>query len=138
MIMPILAVANVSDSIAFYQDKLGFSVGVNMPGDDGNPFFAIVDKGESAHIGLQLDSTAGERGKGVIFMVYVPEGTDMEAYYNEVQGNGATIAEPLKEEYWGDQLFSVTDPDGYYLSLCKTVKQMTPDEIAEAAKQTAG
>lgn len=130
MIMPILAVSNITASIAFYQDKLGFSVGVNMPGEDGMPFFAIVDKGAPVHIGLQQDNNAGERGKGVIFMVYVSDDTDMHAYYAEVQEKGAPIIEELKEEYWGDQLFSVTDPDGYYLSLCKTVKQMTPEEIS--------
>jgi len=129
MIMPVLTVSNISQSIAFYQDTLGFSVGVTMPGEDGSPWFAIVDKGETVHIGLQYDPAIGERGKGVVFMVYVPDGTDMEAYYTEVQSKGAPIAEALKEEYWGDQLFSVTDPDGYYLSICKTVKQMTPDEI---------
>lgn len=131
MIMPILAVSNMSASLAFYQDVLGFSVGVSMPGEDGTPFFAIVDKGELVHVGLQNDPKhVGERGSGVVFMLYVPDGTDMEAYYNEVKGKGASILEELKEEYWGDQLFSVSDPDGYYLSLCKTVKQMTPDEIA--------
>lgn len=100
-----------------------------MPGEDGTPFFAIVDKGTTVHIGLQQDNNAEERGKGVIFMVYMEADMDMQVYYDEVQGNGATIIEELKEEYWGDQLFSVSDPDGYYISLCKTVKQMTPEEI---------
>lgn len=135
MIMPVLTVSDVNESISFYQDKLGFNVGVNMPGEDGNPWFAIVDKGPTSHIGLQRDDSEGERGKGVVFMVYVADDTDMDAYYNEVQGAGATITEPLREEYWGDQLFSVSDPDGYFISLCKTVKQMTPEEVAAAAAQ---
>jgi uncharacterized glyoxalase superfamily protein PhnB len=130
MIMPVLAVSNIAQSMAFYQDTLGFSVGVSLPGEDGTPFFVIVKKSETAQIGLQSDPTLGERGKGVIFMVYVPEETDMQAYYREVQDKEAPITEPLREEYWGDQLFSVTDPDGYYISLCKTVKQMTAEEIA--------
>jgi uncharacterized glyoxalase superfamily protein PhnB len=104
-----------------------------MPGEDGTPWFAIVQKGAQVQIGLGVqpngESTEGF-GKGIVLMLYVPEGTDMEAYYEAVKGKGATIAEALKVEYWGDQLFSVTDPDGYYLSLCKTVKQMTADEIA--------
>lgn len=53
MIMPILAVSNITASLGFYQDVLGFSVGVSMPGEDGAPFFAIVDKGATVHIGLQ-------------------------------------------------------------------------------------
>ncbi len=130
MIMPVLAVKDLSASIAFYKDKLGFNHGMTMPGPDGAPNFAIVDLSPQAMFGLQLDANApAQRGDGVIFMVYVNEATDIDAYYADVQSKGVTIVEPIKTEYWGDRIFSVKDPDGYYLTLTKTVKQMSMDEI---------
>jgi uncharacterized glyoxalase superfamily protein PhnB len=132
MIMPTVAVKDIEASIAFYVNKLGFTHGVTMPGPDGKPNFAIVDLGEAVHIGLQLDTATEHRGNGVVFMVYVADSTDIDAYYAQVQKNGAVIEEPIKTEYWGDRVFSLRDPDGYFLSLCKTVKAMSVDEIREA------
>ncbi|MBL8165914.1 MAG: VOC family protein, partial [Anaerolineae bacterium] len=110
--------------------KLGFNHGMTMPGPDGAPNFAIVDLSPQAMFGLQLDANPpAHRGDGVIFMVYVNEATDIDAYYADVQSKGVTIVEPIKTEYWGDRIFSVKDPDGYYLTLTKTVKQMSMDEI---------
>jgi hypothetical protein len=45
-----------------------------------------------------------------------------DAYYAErASGHRALI----KDEYWGDRVFSLRDPTGYMLTMCKTVKQMS-------------
>lgn len=137
MIMPILVVKDLDSSVKFYKDSLGFNHDVTMPGADGTLNFAIVSLNNNAvSIGLQLEAEPpAHRGDGVVFMVYVSNETDIDQYYADVQKRGVTIHQPIKTEYWGDRVFSVKDPDGYYLSLCKTVKQLSMDEIAQASQE---
>lgn len=129
MIMPILEVRNIDASSSFYQDVLGFTETLRMPGEDGSANFAIVGRGDMVQIGLNLNGELNERGRGVLLMAYVGDDTDMDAFYADVVGKGTPILEELKTEYWGDQLFTVRDPDGYVITMCKTVKQMTSEEI---------
>lgn len=133
MIMPILAVKDVEASIAFYTQKLGFNHDFSLPGPDGTAVFAGVSLGKSG-FGLSLEPEASQGGPGVVFMVYVPDDADIDAIYADVTAKGVKLEQDIKTEYWGDRVFSVRDIDGYYISLCKTVKQMTMDEIADAAR----
>jgi PhnB protein len=138
MIMPILAVTNLSSSIDFYTKQLGFDLMVTMPGEDGTDNFAIVNWGQAVMFGLMPQPAPEPRGSGVAFMVYVPNEVDIDAYYAEVQSRGVTIAEEIKDQYWGDRTFNVVDPDGYYLMISKTMQQMSNEEIQAAHAGTAG
>jgi uncharacterized glyoxalase superfamily protein PhnB len=53
-----------------------------------------------------------------------------------VQGKGITITEELKTEYWGDRVFSIKDPDGYYLTFGVTIEQVPMDQIRDHMKNT--
>jgi uncharacterized glyoxalase superfamily protein PhnB len=136
MIMPTLNVADLAASVTFYCDVLGFTKVLTMPDADGNDGYAIVKRGHGVDIGLQVDPSTYVPGKGLELMIYVADDADLEAYYAEVQGKTAIIA-PLETKFWGDQLFSVTDPDGYLISMCKTVKQLSPEEIMAAQPESA-
>jgi PhnB protein len=137
MIMPILSVQDLEASIAFYTKTLGFEHTMTMPDNDGKPNFAIVTLGTDSTIGLQSDPAATERGRGVSFMVYVADSTDIDAYYADVQKHGAKVTQPLKTEYWGDRVFGLSDPDHFELMLCKTVQQLSPEEIVAAGTKQA-
>lgn len=135
MIAPILAVKDVDASVEFYTQKLGFDHDFSMQGPDGKNTFAFVNMGQrKINIGLSLDPPLEYRGRGVVLMLYVPDETDLDQYYADVQKRGVAIAEPIKDEYWGDRVFTVHDPDGFVLSFCKTVKQVPAEEIAAAMR----
>jgi uncharacterized glyoxalase superfamily protein PhnB len=123
MIVPVLSVKDVDASIAFYNEKLGFKTDMVLAGPDGVNAFAGVSLGNSTFM-LSLAETPNA-GQGVVFMIYIPEEADIDKVYADVQAKGVAIVEPLKTEYWGDRVFSIKDPDGFYLSVCKTVH--TPD-----------
>ena len=128
MINPMLAVKDVDASVKFYTEKLGFKHDFSMPGPDGKTFFGWVSLGKAA-FGLQFVPDLDHRGNGVVFMIAVPEDTDIDQYYADVQKKGVNITDPIKDEYWGDRTFSVHDPDGYVLTPFKTVKQVSMEEI---------
>ena len=46
-----------------------------------------------------------------------------------VQANGVTIDDELKDTYWGDRAFSIHDPDGYLLTFCITIQELSMDQI---------
>jgi uncharacterized glyoxalase superfamily protein PhnB len=129
MIMPILSVKDVDASIAFYTEKLGFAHQMSMPGPDGKNTFAFVSLGEAIMVGLSLDPDLQHRGAGVDLMFYVPDTTDIDQVYNEVQSRGVGITETIDTRYWGDRTFGLRDPDGYSLTFAKTVKQVPMEEI---------
>jgi PhnB protein len=135
MIMPVLAVKDLDASTKFYTEKLGFKLDFNLAGPNGKAMFAGVSFGEGNSFLLSAVESMEHRGGGVVFMVYLPNSKDLDAYYGAVQTKGIAIAQPIKNEYWGDRVFSISDPDGYYLSFCKTVKQLEIAEIEKLAAQ---
>jgi catechol 2,3-dioxygenase-like lactoylglutathione lyase family enzyme len=116
-VSPSFIVANVSQTISFYQGKLGFEVMYQQP--DTDPFFAIVQRG-GVMIFLK-DSSAGapplpnsSRDPSVKWdsYFYVP---DPKALAEEFAANSLTFRKPLgvtSENLLG---FEVADPNGYVL-----------------------
>ncbi|HVU11912.1 MAG TPA: VOC family protein [Phototrophicaceae bacterium] len=130
MIMPNLTVKDVDASVAFYRDQLGFTHDMTLA-PEGQSTFAIVRLGSQAVIGVGVDDrvTQTPYAPGVQFMIYLPAGMGIDDYYAQVSANGVTIDEPLADTYWGDRAFSLHDPDGYLLTFCVTIKQMSADEV---------
>ncbi len=130
MILPIIEVKDVDASVEFYK-KLGFRHDGNMPGSDGTSDMGFLGFGDATFF---VSKGAAEGvGKGVQFMVYVADDQDIDAHYNLVKANDIDIAEDIKTHYWGDRTFTVKDLDGYTITIAKTVKQLSMEEIAQAA-----
>jgi uncharacterized glyoxalase superfamily protein PhnB len=129
MIVPVLSVKDVDASIAFYTEKLGFKQDMVLAGPDGVNSFAGVSLGNSTFMLSRAETP--NVGQGVVFMIYIPEESDIDKVYADVQAKGVAIVEPLKTEYWGDRVFSVKDPDGFYLTVSKTVQQADMQHVAD-------
>ena len=128
MISPIFNVQDVDASVTFYTEKLGFKHSFSLPGPDGRNAFAFVSLGDAINIGLNLDDNVG--AQGVDFMLYVPEGSTVDALYDDIQGRSVPIAVDIDTRYWGDRTFSVRDPDNYLLTFAQTVQQTDMNEVA--------
>lgn len=131
MIMPMLAVKDIAASIAYYRDQLGFNLRVEMPGPDGATNFAIVNLGNNM-FALSGRPAEGTLGNGVVLMVYVENDFDIDAYYQRVKTAGANILSEIKDEYWGDRCFMVSDLDGYLLMPSKEVQKLSDADIIAA------
>jgi len=130
MIMPNLSVKDLQASLDFYVNKLGFKHNFTMAGPDGADGFAIVWLHDGVHLGLGVDPETAGKGQGVNLMLYVAQGESVDDLYAHVKARGVKIDQDIKTEFWGDRTFAVTDPDGYTITLCETVKQLTEDEMA--------
>jgi catechol 2,3-dioxygenase-like lactoylglutathione lyase family enzyme len=109
--MPVLQVADVTRSAAFYCDKLGF----RMHGTWGDgPDFAIVQRGS---VTIALDKSEGDgpipTNQYWAAYIYVE---DADALCAEVRGNGVDIVRDPEDAPYGCRDFDIRDPDGHLLA----------------------
>ena len=111
--MPVLDVASVAASVAFYRDVLGFST-LGIWGED----FAIVQR---ATVSIAL--ARAQYGKPVVSpywaaYVYV---RDADALYAEFKAHGRASDEGPEDRPYGCRAFPVGDPDGHLIAFGHTV-----------------
>ncbi len=58
--------------------------------------------------------------------------TDVEAKFARAVEAGAEVVMPLEDQFWGDRYGLVRDPFGHQWSLGQPVREVSPEEIAEA------
>ncbi len=139
VIQPLLSVRDVPASLAFYTEQLGFIPdGTPLPGKDGRPVFAGVKHGETT---IYLDNTEyadlpPDTPLGIGVDLFIGVNGDIDALYARLQAAQVTIVRDLQEEFWGDKRFVIQDPDGYRLSLYKTVRSVSMDEMAAVTQQS--
>jgi catechol 2,3-dioxygenase-like lactoylglutathione lyase family enzyme len=115
-IAPFFIVSNVTQSLAFYCDRLGFHATFRDPVDA--PFFAVLLRDGAQ---LLLKSQAGiaavpncRRHPQLRWDAYV-DAPDPDGLAAEFAGRGVTFARPLQDTSDGLRGFELIDPDGYVL-----------------------
>jgi PhnB protein len=61
--------------------------------------------------------------------------TDVDTKFQQALDAGATVVAALEDQFWGDRYGVVRDPFGHHWSLGQPVREVSPEEIAEAMKQ---
>ncbi len=119
---PNLLVADVSRSLAFYVDVLGFTRGFTVP-DDGPLVFGSVTSGpveiffnESVTATKEYPSLGG-RPIGLSGTLFI-EVADIAAYYAQLEPR-VTIVKPLFTQWYGMKEFVIADPDGYLITFAE-------------------
>ena len=114
-ISPCFIVRDVSASVAFYCDRLGFEIAHLAP-EDG-PFFGIVVR-DGAMLMLKAVGVDplpnSERHPWARWDAYMSV-PDPDALAEEFLARGVTFSEPLKDTEDGLRGFELRDPDGYVL-----------------------
>jgi catechol 2,3-dioxygenase-like lactoylglutathione lyase family enzyme len=116
---PLFIVRNVSETLAFYRDRLGFEITFEGPEPD-DIFFGIVQRGRAMimfkDIGVEpVPNHTRDVGKGEArwdAYVYVP---DPDALAAEFAMRNVEFCEPLKDTHDDLRGFEIKDADGYVL-----------------------
>jgi catechol 2,3-dioxygenase-like lactoylglutathione lyase family enzyme len=116
-----LRVADVSRSIEFYGNKLGFTVEINKA-----PQFAMIRVGGpmGGTIGLLLHDSRDPSGSKSTTRrqragVHVELTTDhLDALYEQLKERGVEFSEPPHEEPW-ERSMRMHDPDGYTIEFAE-------------------
>ncbi len=121
-VMPLRFVESVDAMRTFYLDKLGFEHLMGVVGKDGQLDFAIVQRA-GAMLMLSRPQDGGTLTSAV--EIYV-EAEDVDAYHDQLVGDGIAITQPLATQWWGDRNFAIVDPAGHTIWFWKTVGEMQP------------
>src|SRR5690606_13353905 len=75
------------------------------------------------------------KGSPVTLHIYVE---DVDALVERAVAAGAKITMPVEDAFWGDRYGQVEDPFGHHWSMATHVRDLSPEEIATAAKEQCG
>ncbi|MFY9224247.1 MAG: VOC family protein [Blastocatellia bacterium] len=135
---PHIILKNASEAIEFYKKAFGAEEIFRMPTPDGKIGHAELKIGDSMlmlcdeypEMGCLSPQTIGNTP--VTLSLYVENADDA---FNTAVAAGATVKMPLADQFWGDRYGQVTDPYGHCWSICTHIKDMTPEEIAQASAE---
>ncbi len=124
-IAPQLIVNNISESVEFYTQKLGFTIEWIH---EKNPMFAIISRGGVTLMLRQLNKKGLSRPNREPFIASGWHHTDgkeawdayiwtddVKSLYNECLKNDISMIKPLRETEYGNIDFEIEDIDGYIL-----------------------
>lgn len=138
---PSLAVSDMRNSIRFYTEVLGFTLEYSLPGPDGDLVHASISNGEvRLMIGpatFSGEPVTGDVGKGMALYLIVRDDEDIDALCDHAKLNGAQVLQEPRDEFWGDRIWSVADPDGYELVIAKHTRDVSEQEMAQTMKDLA-
>jgi len=109
---PQFLVQRLEDSLAFYEQRLGFSRDFVYEG-----FYAGISRdGAVIHLKCapKLEAERAHRRSEDHLDAYLAV-TGVEELHSELAQRGAPITRPLEWRPWGTRDFYVEDPDGYIL-----------------------
>ena len=119
---PNLLVADVSRSLAFYVDVLGFTRGFTVP-DEGPLVFGSVTSGpieiffnEASTARKEYPSLEGRpiALSGTLFI----EVAGIEPFFAQLQAR-VPVVKPLFTQWYGMKEFVLADPDGYLITFAE-------------------
>jgi len=120
---PLLAVRNMKQTIKFYQNALGFKMGMVFP-DSENPEYADLSKDGMVLMFIPAkDHGIGSDEKlGIGVYLYMEIDGDIDEYYAELKSKGVNIVGDIKDEPYGVRDFTIADINGYQLTFNKQLQ----------------
>jgi PhnB protein len=140
-ITPHLVVRGAAKAIEFYKQAFGAESlsAMSMPGSDkimhatikiGDSMIMLADDFPEWGSNSPQDSPVGS---GVVIHIYT---ADTDGMFQKAVTAGAIVKMPPMDMFWGDRYAQVTDPFGHRWSIGTHVKDVAPEEMAAAAKQS--
>jgi lactoylglutathione lyase len=120
---PGFTVNDVEKSLAWYRDVLGFAVMERW--EEGGKLLGVeVSAGDVVIMLGQDDWKKGrDRVKGEGFRIFCETGQDIDQLAAKIKAAGGTLTQEPKDEPWGMRDLSVEDPDGFKLTIARTLKK---------------
>ena len=137
-ITPYLVVKDAVKAIGFYKNAFGAQEMCTSKTDDGKVMNAQLRIGDSV---IMLNEEFPEHGclgpskenpSPVTINLYVK---NVDEAYDQAISAGAEATMPVSNMFWGDRYGALKDPFGHNWSIATHVEDLSPQEMAERAKQ---
>lgn len=116
-VTPTLTVDDIGKSLAWYRDVLGFVEGEHWEAD--GVLQGVQLKAGSCELYLTQDDwkKGRDRKKGVGIRLHCETAQDVNALAERIRAAGGTLTDGPTDRSWGVREITVTDPDGFLLSI---------------------
>ena len=101
----VLHVKDMATALAFYRDKLGFTVTFSW---EDEPRYVCLHLGEAA---IHLNSYVPPAGPSHVCIFC----RGIDALHTQLMARGVNITGPIGDRAYGMRDFEVTDPDGHWI-----------------------
>jgi PhnB protein len=142
-VSPHLTIEGAAAAIEFYKKAFEARELMRLPAADGKRLLhAAIGIGDSTVLlNDSFPEWSGNKGPKalggtpVTIHLYVE---DCDAVFARAVEAGATVAMPLADMFWGDRYGTLIDPFGHHWAIATHKQDLTPAQIAEAAKAAMG
>ncbi|NMG77305.1 VOC family protein [Aromatoleum diolicum] len=140
-VTPHLVCAGAAEAIEFYTKAFNAVEMGRVPGPQGKLMHALIRIGDSAVMLVDEFPEWGSfgpkslKGSPVTIHLYVD---NADAFVERAVAAGAKITMPVEETFWGDRYGKLEDPFGHHWSVATHVRDVSPDEIQQAAQKACG
>ena len=140
-VTPHLVCAGAADAIEFYKKAFHAVEVGRMPSPEGKLIHAHIRIGDSSI--MLVDEFPGWgsfgpkslKGSPVTIHLYVE---DADATVARAVAAGAKVTMPLDDTFWGDRYGKLEDPFGHHWSIATHMRDVSPEEMQQAAKKVCG
>lgn len=138
-VTPHLICGGAADAIEFYKKAFNAVEMIRLPGPDGQIMHACIRIGDSAVMLVDESPKWGALGpktlNGSPVTIHLSV-EDVDTVVERAVAAGATVTMPVQDMFWGDRYGVLQDPFGHNWSVATHIRDLTPEEIQQAA-QTA-
>ena len=141
-VTPYIVVRNCAEAIEFYKKAFGAEEVMRMPAPGGERVMhAEIRVGGSAIMladelpGMDCQSPQALGGTAVTLHLYLP---DIDSAYARAQDAGCEAVMPPQDMFWGDLYGRLVDPYGHSWAMATHVRDVSPEEMREAAAEAFG
>ncbi len=139
-ITPHLVCDGAAKAIEFYKAAFGAIEVSRLPGSDGKIAHAMLRIGDSMLMLVDQFPEMGARGPrqfgGSPVTIHLAV-ADAHAAMAKAQAAGATVKMPVTDMFWGALYGVLEDPFGHSWSVATQVRDLTPQQIEAAMRQSS-
>jgi len=143
--VPYLTVRDGDAAIEFYKRAFGATELSRAPAPDGkklmhaaveiNGGIVMLSDDFPEFSGGQANTPEAFGGSPVTIHLQLD---DVDPVWRRAVEAGATVSQPLEDQFWGDRYGQLTDPFGHRWSLATQISTPSDEEIRKAAESTFG
>ena len=140
-VTPQLVCAGAADAIEFYKKAFKAVELGRVPGPQGKLMHAMIRIGDSAVMLVDECPDWGSigpkslTGSPVTIHLYVE---DVNAIVERAVAAGAKVTMPLEDMFWGDRYCKLEDPFGHHWSVATHIRDVSPEDLQQAAEKVCG
>lgn len=138
---PHLICAGAADAIEFYKKAFNAVELSRIPGQDGKLLHASVRIGDSVVMLTDEMPAYGALGpnslKGSPVTIHLYVG-DVDTFAAQAVAAGAKVRMPVADMFWGDRYGQLEDPFGHRWSVATHIRDVAPEEMRQAMRQSGG